>query len=614
MPRRLRSIAVALGLAWLVLAWGLVMLGRVFVHERDDALASLAARREALAVYGERALSERLLAALRDAEERLAIASTDPLQPANDLLLIEDGETRLPRAVEPRDGDGTPGASLAARIAAGDVEIPDGAAEGDPWTERLRIARAFVAGVRLDDRSQIEERFRALLAHQARYRIDAALDLPSRLGLIELLARDSHPDPDLLRALVRDGLNDASGNHLDGLERALLANRNRFTAPDFAILADRLVALAEAAAVPYEDFFARVAEPRGSPPSVPPGIAGPTLLGERSWLVRASGPGRVEGTRVDLDGAVRAVLDEMRGRGLVRDTARLALPPSSSQPLRIDQLTLAVESPEWSVTARAVLDRFRLKLALLAGSGLVALALAGLAFAFQRQGRRIVELQAAFVGAVSHELRTPLASIRLLAETLERRLADEPAAKDYPARIVRAADGLSFLVENLLSVQRLDGGRGARSKASVALRELAARVILDAAQSVGVEVRADLGSLDGQTVAADARLLEILLANLVRNACLYNERAPVEVRVALDRTAAGARIRVQDNGVGLSDVDRPRVFQDFFRGTAAAARSVPGTGLGLALCRRIAALHGGTIDILASDASGTTFEVVLPDA
>ncbi len=616
MPKRPHlSTAVALTLAWSLLAWGLFALGGVFIRERDDALRSLDERRRALGLYAERALAERFAAALRDAAERIPMALADPLLAADDLFLRDHGEVRLPRRPTARPGDDTPGSRLADRIANGDIPDEDPSGPGEelaPWNERLRIARAFVAAVRLDDRAQIETRFRALLAHQARYRIEAALDLPSRLGLVELLTRESHPDPELLRALLRDGVVGADGSTVPGLERALLASRHRFTAPDFGALADRLAALAERAGVAYDDFFARAQEPPVAAPDPRADVDAPSLVDAGRWVVRPAGNERVEGARVELDPLIASVLEEMRDRGLLGagDTIGARDVPASAIPLA--RLTLVFESPSWASAATEIEARFRWKIGLLLASAAVALAFAALAFAFQRQGRRVLELQSAFVSTVSHELRTPLATIRLLAETLERRVAELPGARDYPARIVRAADGLAFLVDNLLSAQRLDRGRGITERSSVALGELLDRIAQDTSASLGIEVNVDWSGLREPTVQADPRLVEVLFANLVRNAFLYSTRRPVTLSAASERAGAAVVVRLTDGGDGFAPDERDAIFTAFHRGAAASARSTPGTGLGLSLCKRIAELHGGSIALVDTSPAGSTFEVRFP--
>ncbi|MBK7977091.1 MAG: HAMP domain-containing histidine kinase [Deltaproteobacteria bacterium] len=550
----------------------------------------------------------------RDAAERIPIAIADPLLAADDLFLREDGEVRLPRRPAPRPGEATPGSRLADRIAHGDIpaETPRPGDEIEPWNERLRIARAFVAAVRLDDRAQIEARFRALLAHQARYRIDATLDLPSRLGLVELLTRESHPDPELLRALLRDGVAGTGGVVVPGLERALLAARDRFTAPDFGALADRLAALAERAGVAYEDFFARAQEPPTPAPDPPADVATPSLVEGGHWVVRPAGRGRIEGARVDRDALIASTLSEMRDRGVLGDGDSIMARADAPPEVPLARLELAVESPPWGLASDAIEARFRWKVGLLLGSGAVALGFAALALAFQRQGRRVLELQSAFVSTVSHELRTPLATIRLLAETLERRLAELPSAKDYPARIVRAVDGLAFLVENLLSAQRLDRGRGLAERSSVKLDELLHGIVEDTSASLATDGHVDLSGIRAPTLHADPGLITVLFANLVRNAFLYGTRRPVALVVESERRGGWVVVRLTDNADGFGPGERGSAFAAFHRGAAATQCSIPGTGLGLSLCRRIVELHGGTITLTDTSPSGSTFELRFP--
>lgn len=616
MSKRLHlPTAIALALAWSLLAWGLVALGGVFIRERDEALRSVEDRRKALGLYAERGLAERLTGELRDAAERIPMAVADPLLAADDLFLLERGDLHLPRRTAVRPGDATPGAELANRIAHGDVPAEEPSGPGAvlaPWSERLGIARAFVAAVRLDDRAQIEARFRALLAHLARYRIDATLDLPSRLGLVELLTRESHPDPALLAALLRDGVVGTGGAVVPGLERGLLAARDRFTAPDFAALADRLAALAERAGVAYEDFFARAQEPPAAAPDLPSSLDAPALVDDGRWVLRPAGSGRVEGVRVDRDELIGVVLAEMRDRGLLGDGDTIRGGPDTGAPVPLSHLGLVVDSPAWAATAADVEARFRWKVGLLLGSAAVALAFAALALAFQRQGRRVLALQGAFVATVSHELRTPLATIRLLAETLERRLTELPGAKDYPARIVRAVDGLAFLVENLLSAQRLDRGRGLAERATVKLDDLLHRIVEDTSASLGVDARVDLSGVHAPSIDVDPGLATVLFANLVRNAFLYTTRRPVALAVSSERRGGSVVVRVTDNGDGFGPEERTTLFAAFHRGAAAAARSAPGTGLGLSLCKRIVELHGGTIALRETSAAGSTFELRFP--
>ncbi|HET9452196.1 MAG TPA: HAMP domain-containing sensor histidine kinase, partial [Aggregicoccus sp.] len=335
-------------------------------------------------------------------------------------------------------------------------------------------------------------------------------------------------------------------------------------------------------------------------------LAEPVVNGD--WYLAPYADGSVRGVRIDLPSLVQDVTEEMRRRGLLGAEAEVVSPAANMPLSRLSSLHLPVESPLWE-RERAEIDRhYGLKTALLAGSALLGLALFSLLFLAQLRKWRFVELKSDFVAAVSHELRTPLASIRLMAETLERKLSGTPGAKDYPQRIVREADGLSFLVENLLSFHRIDKGRWVPRRSRVRLEELVGALRTDLAHwsDRPVQLRADVGSVE---LDADAPLLRLLFSNLGRNACAYNTRTPVELDI---RAEAGGRVLFRDNGVGIPERDWERAFGEFQR-LRGSGPEVHGSGLGLALCRRIMALHGGTLRITQSSPEGTTFELTFPE-
>jgi signal transduction histidine kinase len=218
-----------------------------------------------------------------------------------------------------------------------------------------------------------------------------------------------------------------------------------------------------------------------------------------------------------------------------------------------------------------------------------------------------LELQSDFVATVSHELRTPLASIRVQAETLQQRFARLPEARDYPARIVADVDGLSFLVDNILSFNRLNKGVWRPVHDDVSLAELTAWLRGELSSSTQKKVTVSLEGAEGVYVRADPDLIKLLLLNLGKNACLYNRRDPVLIGIrALDTT--GRKLRFSDNGIGIPREQWENVFEEFQRiGEMTGAR---GTGLGLAICRRIMAAHGGSVGVVKSGTEGTEFELV----
>jgi two-component system OmpR family sensor kinase len=217
-----------------------------------------------------------------------------------------------------------------------------------------------------------------------------------------------------------------------------------------------------------------------------------------------------------------------------------------------------------------------------------------------------------FISDASHELRTPLTSIRGYAELLRAgALPGEEESARAVARIEHEAARMGILVENLLSLARLDEGRPLEL-ADVDLAVLAADAVHDA-RAVEPGRPITLVAQPPVHVVGDETTLRQVLGNLLSNA---REHTPpgtaVEVRVASTRT--GARIDVVDGGEGLGPSERDRVFDRFWRGAGAGNAAHGGSGLGLAIVAAVAGAHGGIARVVSGDDAlrGAHFVVELP--
>lgn len=203
------------------------------------------------------------------------------------------------------------------------------------------------------------------------------------------------------------------------------------------------------------------------------------------------------------------------------------------------------------------------------------------------------ERRAAFVGAVTHELRTPLTTFRMYAEMLaEGMVSDEARRRSYLETLLREAERLSHLVENVLAYARLERGRHTACQ-PVRIEALLAQVVprLQArAEAAGRTLHVEVqDAARPMAVCADLCAAEQILFNLVDNACKYaanaeDRRIHLEVRCQ----ARCLYLRVRDHGPGFSHISRRRLFKPFSKSAHDAARTAPGVGLGLALCRRLA--------------------------
>ena len=204
-----------------------------------------------------------------------------------------------------------------------------------------------------------------------------------------------------------------------------------------------------------------------------------------------------------------------------------------------------------------------------------------------------------FIADAAHELRSPVAALQLQVQVLERCL--DPAERTEAVRELSAGIARARrLLEQLLSLSRAaaDEAQGqALVHATVSLGDLAQSAVVrwsTQAEQRQIDLGADLGS--DATVDADPAQLETLLSNLVDNALRYVQRGGT-VDVFAGSFEGAPTLRVIDNGPGIADADRSRVFDRFYRTAQAVASAEPGSGLGLAIVKAIADRHRAVVSL-----------------
>ena len=222
--------------------------------------------------------------------------------------------------------------------------------------------------------------------------------------------------------------------------------------------------------------------------------------------------------------------------------------------------------------------------------------------------------QTDFVAAVSHEFRTPLTSMRHLLDLLiDRGVTDEKRKAEYYGLLAGETDRLQRMVETLLSFGRIDAAAHVWKLEPLRVGELVDSVV-DAfgreagARSLVMDLDADLPAIRG-----DREALERALWNLLENAVKYSP-GEKPIRLFARREGATVVIGVQDHGIGIPVSEQQRVFQKFVRGDEARRAGIRGVGVGLALVKRIAEAHGGSVRLTSEVGAGSTFTLVLPVA
>jgi signal transduction histidine kinase len=237
-------------------------------------------------------------------------------------------------------------------------------------------------------------------------------------------------------------------------------------------------------------------------------------------------------------------------------------------------------------------------------------------YSFQdRTDERVVDkLKDDFVATASHELRTPLSAIYGAAKTLRRTdVLDDDGVERLIGIISSESERLARVIDDILFASHLDSGRlrlhTERVDVAALANEVAESMRIQLENEVTLRVEAPPNGLP--EVDVDPIKLSRVLVNLLENAIKYSpEGGPVVLSV--DAENGRLRLRVCDEGLGISRGEQERIFEKFYRADPQLARGVGGTGLGLYICRELVQRMGGEIEVESDLGKGSTFTVELP--
>jgi signal transduction histidine kinase len=219
-----------------------------------------------------------------------------------------------------------------------------------------------------------------------------------------------------------------------------------------------------------------------------------------------------------------------------------------------------------------------------------------------------------FLANMSHELRTPLNAILGFSQVLQKNLFGELNEKqeEYIEDILSSGNHLLALINDVLDLSKVEAGQIELEPAAFSLREAVERgvvMIRERASKSGVALAAEVAP-EAQVVVADERRIRQILFNLLSNAVKFT---PAGGRIDVNAVRVGGEIQVAvaDTGSGIAREDLDRIFEEFQQ-TDAGARQQEGTGLGLALSKRLVELHGGRIWVESELGVGSRFVFTLP--
>ncbi len=237
--------------------------------------------------------------------------------------------------------------------------------------------------------------------------------------------------------------------------------------------------------------------------------------------------------------------------------------------------------------------------------------------------READRLKTRFLANMSHELRTPLNSIIGFSEILKTRLAGQVGEKHlrFLENINTSGHHLLGIINDILDLSKIEAGRMELNPEPLPVRSVVEGVchVMKGMAAKGgvtfeVEVPEDLPPLE-----ADPVKFKQILYNLLSNAVKFSpERSAVTISSRLVPADEGSgapeaiEVAVRDRGIGIAEADRALIFEEFRQADGTATRRFAGTGLGLALVRKLVTLHGGTVDVESALGEGSTFTVTLP--
>jgi two-component system phosphate regulon sensor histidine kinase PhoR len=231
-----------------------------------------------------------------------------------------------------------------------------------------------------------------------------------------------------------------------------------------------------------------------------------------------------------------------------------------------------------------------------------------------RRERQLRKLKEDFIGNVSHELKTPLSLIGMFSEILKSgRVKGDNTRQEYLNIIHNECERMNHLVSNLLDFASLERGERAKHFETINLARLVTRELEGyhyQIQKDGFQISADVDDAVPDTFA-DPTAISMAFLNLLDNSVKYSGNQK-QIGVSVSLTDGFIDLAVTDHGPGIPADEQQKIFDKFYRGSAAAVNKVRGSGIGLSITRHVAEMHGGKINVHSEPGKGSTFTLRIP--
>lgn len=229
-------------------------------------------------------------------------------------------------------------------------------------------------------------------------------------------------------------------------------------------------------------------------------------------------------------------------------------------------------------------------------------------YAYYRQ-LKLSQLQQNFMLSITHELKTPIAGIKLNMQTMQKRKLDEETNKELIKSSVLETNRLNDLCNNILISTQLENKRKVMFADEINLTNLVKEEIEEFKTRYPTLIINSLFQVDDFNFKGESTLWKVVISNLIENARKYSPSdEPIEIGISKENN--NVKLSIKDKGVGISDAEKLKIFQKFYRIGNENTRNSKGTGLGLYIVKKIVTLYKYDISVKNNSPKGSIFEVL----
>ncbi len=282
---------------------------------------------------------------------------------------------------------------------------------------------------------------------------------------------------------------------------------------------------------------------------------------------------------------------------------------------KIDYLKALPQNEQYIAEGKLLEEKLYERWWMVAGEGIVFLTLLVIGVTYVRNSfakeYQVARQQRNFMMSITHEFKSPIAAIRLSLETILKRDVEKQQQKNILSRALFETDRINILVENILMATRIEAANLDFNMVEFNLSDCISSYAWMKKDTITGNRKLEIHIEDGIYIKGDALAIGSLVMNLLENAEKYTPEKST-IKISLAEKNEQAILKVSDNGIGIADADKRKIFEKFYRVGNEETRTTKGTGLGLYISRFIALKHRAVISVKENQPKGSIFEVVFP--